>query len=143
MSRARKFADFVRFLNIDYINDEVSITGIASTDYVDTATADDLHSITADSASTTIDMSLSDNFKVNLQSNTTFTFSNLSAGQSGVLYLVQDATGGRTFTLPAVAKTPKNGASIAQVTTGSTTSVLSYTVLDSSNVLINYIGDFA
>jgi len=56
---------------------------------------------------------------------------------------VQDATGGRTFALPTIAKTPKGGASIVQETGATTVSILSYTVLDTSNVLVNYIGDYA
>ena len=99
--------------------------------------------ISASGASTTVDFSLSVNFIVNLSASTTFTFSNPQAGQSGVIVLVQDATGGRTFTLPAIAKKPKGGAAISQVTTANSKSILSYTVLDSSNVLVNYIGEFA
>lgn len=99
--------------------------------------------VSASTASTTINFALSVNFIVNLSSSTTFTFSNLQAGQSGVIVLVQDATGGRTFTLPASAKTPKGGAAISQVTTANSKSVLSYTVLDGSNVLVNYIAEFA
>ena len=94
-------------------------------------------------ATTTLNFSTADNFKVTLGLNTTLAFSNLVAGQQGVIYLVQDATGGRTFTLPAIAKTPKGGASIVQETGASTVSILSYTVLDTSNVLVNYIGDYA
>ena len=99
--------------------------------------------VSASTTNTTLDFSASNDFKVTLSSDTDFTFSNAAAGQQGVIYLIQDATGGRVFTLPANAKTPLNGASIAQVTTAGTVSILSYTVLDSNNVLINYVGDFA
>lgn len=94
-------------------------------------------------ATTTLNLSEADNFKVTLGLNTAFAFSNLVAGQQGVIYLLQDATGGRTFTLPTEAKTPKGGASIVQETGANTVSILSYTVLDASNVLVNYIGDYA
>lgn len=99
--------------------------------------------ISASTASTTIDFSLANDFKVTLSSSTTFTFSNASVGQQGVIYLLQDATGGRTFTLPANAKTPLNGAAIVQDTGASNVSILSYVVLDANNILVNYVGDFA
>jgi len=94
-------------------------------------------------AATTLDFSGSDNFVVTMGASTTFTFSNVTAGQTGVIYIKEDATGGYSFTLPAIAKTPVGGASIVQTTTANSISVLSYTVLDTSNVLVNYIGDFA
>ena len=99
--------------------------------------------ITASSSSTTLNFSQSNHFKVTMSANTTFTFSNLVEGQQGIIYLVQDASSNRSFTLPSVAKTPKGGAAIAQVKTANTVSILSYTVLDTSNVLINYIGNFS
>ena len=99
--------------------------------------------ISASTAATTLDFANNDNFVVTLSSNTTFTFSNVVAGQTGNIFLKQDATGGRTFTLPAIAKTPVNGASIVQSTNANEISILSYAVLDTSNVLVNYIGDFA
>ena len=75
--------------------------------------------------------------------NTTISFSNVSAGRFGNLIFVQDSGGGNSFTLPSICKTPVNGASIVQNTGANEVSVLSYYVLDSSNVLVNYIGDFA
>ena len=100
-------------------------------------------SITASGASTTIDFSQANDFIVTMNASTSLIFSNVVAGQTGVIYLKQDIVGGRTFTLPAVAKTPNGGATIAQENDASSISVLAYTVLDSSNVLINYIGDYA
>lgn len=103
----------------------------------------DITNISATGASTTVNFASSNHHKVTLSSSTTFTFSNVATGQQGVIFLVQDATGGRSITLPSIAKTPQGGASIAQVTTASTVSILSYMVMDTSNVLVNYIGDFA
>ena len=91
----------------------------------------------------TINLSSSNNFIINMSAATTFSFSNITAGRSGNIVIKQDATGGRTFTLPSQAKTPLNGASISQSTGANEISVLSYYVLDASNVLVNYIGDFA
>jgi hypothetical protein len=78
-----------------------------------------------------------------MSSNSTLSFSNIVAGQNGFIYVIEDSTGGYTFTLPAEAKTPKGGASIVQETGADSVSVLSYIALDSSNVLVNYVGDFA
>jgi len=87
----------------------------------------------------------STNFKVDLSENVALSFAALDGkeGVSGMITLVQDATGGRTFTLPSVCKTPVGGATITQVTTANSVSMISYYVLDSSNVLVNYIGDFS
>lgn len=103
----------------------------------------DQHTLTASGASVTVDFNQANDFIITMNSNTSLVFSNVNAGQTGIIYLKQDSTGGRTFTLPAIAKTPNGGATIAQETGADTISVLSYTVLDSSNVLINYIGDYA
>lgn len=102
----------------------------------------DQQTVTANTSSTTIDFSTANDFIINMSTNTTFSFSNLAAGQTGVFYLKQDAAGGRTFSLPSQAKTPQGGAAIVQQTGGSSVSVLSYTVLDTSTVLVNYVGDY-
>lgn len=99
--------------------------------------------VTANTSSTVVDFSTANDFIINMSANTAFSFSNLAAGQTGVFYLKQDATGGRTFSLPSQAKTPQGGATIVQQTGGSSISVLSYTVLDTSTVLVNYVGDYA
>ena len=91
----------------------------------------------------TINLSNANNFKINMTANTTFAFSNKDAGRGGNLIIVQDATGGRTFTLPSECKTPVGGAAIVQSTGASEVAIVSYYVLDSSNILVNYIGDFA
>mgnify|MGYP003328002527 FL=1 len=80
-----------------------------------------------------------------MTADTTFTFSNpaSSIGCSGNIIISQDATGGRDFTLPSIAKTPINGATIVQNTGANEISVMSYYVVSSTVVLVNYIGDFA
>lgn len=102
----------------------------------------DVSTVTS-TTTTTLNFSASSIHKVNMATNITFVFSNASAGQNGVIYLQQDSSGGRTFTLPAAAKTPLGGAAISQVTTANSLSILSYSVMDSSNILVNYIGNFA
>ncbi len=91
----------------------------------------------------TIDLSAANNFQVNMTADTTFAFSNKDAGRFGNIIFVQDGSGGHDFTLPSDCKTPVNGASIVQSTGANEVSVLSYYVLNSSTILVNYIGDFA
>jgi hypothetical protein len=102
-------------------------------------------SVGASSAATTLDMNSEEVIDVTITSNTTLSFSNLSTnvGKSGVIVIRQDASGGRTFVLPSEAKTPLGGASINQVTTANTVSALTYIIISSTEVLVNYIGDFA
>lgn len=104
-----------------------------------------VNAITASTAGTSIDFAQSNFHVVNLNANTTFTFSNLGLAvtSSGTIIIKQNSTGGKSFTLPSVAKTPVGGASIVQVTGANTTSILSYLVVSSTEVLVNYIGDFA
>lgn len=101
--------------------------------------------ITVTTGTTVLDFSVAKNFHLTLQSSTTFSLSNVAAnvGSSGTIIIKQDAVGGRTFTKSAEMKTPLNGAGIAQVTAPNTVSLLSYYIVDSTTVIINYIGDFA
>lgn len=103
----------------------------------------DVDTVAGGGSTVTIDLAASNNFKVNMTANTTFAFSNKDAGRFGNIVFVQDGTGGRSFTLPSECKTPVNGATIVQSTGANEISVLGYFVLDSSNILVNYIGDFA
>tara|TARA_R100001591_G_scaffold69625_2_gene78348 strand:- start:406 stop:1266 length:861 start_codon:yes stop_codon:yes gene_type:complete len=98
---------------------------------------------TAGGSTLTLDLAAANNFKISITADTTIAFNNVDAGRFGNLIFVQDGTGGHSFTLPGICKTPVNGASIVQATNANEVSVLSYYVLDSSNILVNYIGDFA
>lgn len=100
-------------------------------------------SVLTSATTTTLDMSSANDFVINMTQNTTLAFQNPQAGTSGVIYIKQDATGGRTFTLPATARTPLGGAAIVQATGANSVSIISYTVLDASNILVNYIGNYA
>lgn len=101
--------------------------------------------ILASTTSTLLDLGIYDDFVITLAFNTTFSLANIDKklGASGTIVIKQDATGGRLFTNASEMKTPLNGASISQVTAANSLSVLSYYVVDSSTVLINYIGNFA
>ena len=98
---------------------------------------------TASGGTLTIDLAAANNHKITMTAATTLAFTNKDAGRFGNLIFVQNATGGYSFTLPSECKTPVNGASIVQATGANEVSILSYYVLDSSNILVNYIGDFA
>lgn len=67
----------------------------AKTDTAQTFTASQRGAVTTIS-STAIDFGLTNNFTKTLSANTSFTASNMTAGQSGVIVLIQDGTGSRT-----------------------------------------------
>lgn len=116
------------------VTGNITVTGTVKHDQ-DTASAS--------GGTLTLDLSASNNFYVTISAATTFAFSNKDAGRFGNIIIKQDGTGGYSFTLPAECKTPVNGASIVQSTGANDVSVLAYYVLDGSNILVNYIGDFA
>ena len=101
--------------------------------------------ITVTGATTNLNFSEADHFHLTMQSSTTITVSEVDKkiGCSGNIIIKQDNVGGRTFTKPSEMKTPIGGATIDQVTTANSISVLSYYVVDANTILINYIGDFA
>lgn len=101
--------------------------------------------ITVTGATTNLNFSEADHFHLTMQSSTTITVSEVDKkiGCSGNIVIRQDNVGGRTFTKPSEMKTPIGGATIDQVTTANSISVLSYYVVDANTILINYIGDFA
>lgn len=103
----------------------------------------DQDSLTASGGTLTINLSNANNFYITMTASTTFSFTSKDAGRAGNIIIKQNATGGYSFTLPSECKTPVNGASIVQSTGANEISILSYYVLDGSNILVNYIGDFA
>lgn len=70
-----------------------------------------------DGATITIDFSLGENFSIVLGGNRTLAFSNLNDGDSGILFIIQDATGGRALTLPVNSKVLNNGGGVLGLTT--------------------------
>ena len=123
----------------DVANDFVEKAGATMTG----ALRHDQDTASASGGTLTLDLSAANNFYVTISAATTFAFSNKDAGRFGNIIIKQNATGGYSFTLPSECKTPVNGASIVQSTGANEVSILSYYVLDSSNILVNYIGDFA
>jgi hypothetical protein len=93
---------------------------------------------------TALNFSDATNFKISLGTNITISSSEEvnNVGQSGVIVLVQDGTGGRTVALPSEWKTPR-GDSITYDTGANNVNMISYYVLSSTEVAINYMGDFS
>ena len=91
-----------------------------------------------------IDLTTKSNFNYTLTGNVTLTPTNIAGreGQSGIIGLIQDGTGGHTITLNALFKTPR-GDSIAFDTTADGISLMSYYVVNSTNVAVNYLGPFS
>jgi hypothetical protein len=120
---------------------------IATRDAVLTSTINKTHvqSSQSSSTTTTINLDSSNNHLITLGTNTTLALSNTAnnVGVSGNIILQQDSTGGRTVALPSVMKTPLGGASISFETGANTVSALSYYVVSSTVILVNYIGNFA
>lgn len=96
------------------------------------------------STTTNLNLSESNNFYMTLDKNVTFTLSNVSdnIGASGYVIMQQNATGGWYFTLPSEMKTP-NGRTISQVTGSNTLSLITYYVITTNTIVINYIGNFS
>jgi len=97
------------------------------------------------SISTVIDFTHSNNFEMTLtDTNTVISSSNESSciGQSGIVVFLQDGDGGNTPTLPATWLTPR-GDSISFDTSGNMLNIISYYIYSSTQVLVNYMGDFS
>lgn len=90
-----------------------------------------------DAATIAVDLSTGFNFSVTLGGNRTLGApSNVKAGQSGTILVYQDGTGGRTLAFNAVYKFA-GGTAFSIDTVASRLSVLSYQVIDSSNIIIS------
>jgi hypothetical protein len=90
-----------------------------------------------DAATIAVDMSAGINFTVTLGGNRTLGApSNTKAGQAGTILVYQDGTGGRTLAFNAVYKFA-SGSAFSIDTTASRLSVLSYLVIDSSNIVLS------
>lgn len=139
----------IKINNLTVVNNDRVLENILDLDATTRATIgtsiNKVTNISATTSTTNLDLSVSRHFHITLQTDTALTVSNIvsNIGASGTIVLIQDATGGRVFTKSAEMKTPINGASIDQVTSSNSVSIISYYVLNSTNILINYIGGFA
>ena len=109
---------------------------MAGTDIVQSYSVAQRGAVTAltDGATITPDFSLANNFSVTLGGNRTLANpTNLVAGQSGVIFVNQDATGGRTLAYGSYWKFT-GGTAPTLTTTASAVDVLAYVVQSSSRI---------
>ena len=94
-----------------------------------------------DSATVATDLSLANNFEVTLGGNRTLGApTNVVAGQSGVIRVVQDATGSRTLAYNSVFKFP-GGTAPTLTTTANAVDLLAYHVESTTRIAVRFIGD--
>jgi hypothetical protein len=117
----------------------------------DTAKTDVAQSFTAaqrgsyvtltDAATVAIDLSLGNHFQVTLGGNRTIGApTNVVAGQSGVIRLVQDGTGSRTASWNSVFKFP-GGTAPTLTTAANSVDLVAYHVESSTRIAARFIGD--
>jgi len=123
-----------------------TISGLTSVAYLNAAqsfTAGQRGSITAltDGATITADLATANNFSVTLGGNRTLANpSNQTAGQSGIIVITQDGTGGRTLAYGSNWKFPSGNAPTL-TTTASAVDVLSYYVESASRITARLVND--
>jgi len=104
-----------------------------------------VNSVSATTASTTIDLNNGNIVALALSSSTTLSFGNpySSGTHHGItIYAKQDATGGRIITWPG-AVTWDNGVAPTQVTTANKTGTYSFTTRDGGATWLGYVGGLA
>ena len=95
------------------------------------------------SGTITLDFSTATNFSLTLNANASNTLanpSNLSAGQSGVIVVTQDATGSRTLTFGSYWKFA-SGAAPTLTTSANAVDALAYYVESATRITTRFIGD--
>lgn len=115
----------------------------AKTDVAQTFTAAQRGSYVTltDAATVAIDLSLGNNFQVTLGGNRTIGApSNVVAGQSGVIRLVQDATGSRTASWNSAFKFP-GGTAPTLTTAANSVDLVAYHVESATRIAARFIGD--
>ena len=115
----------------------------AKTDVVQSFTAAQRGTIVAltDGATITPDFAAGNNFSVTLGGNRTLANpTNLTAGQSGVIVVTQDGTGGRTLAFGSNWKFP-GGTAPTLTTATSSVDVIAYYVESSSRITARLVGD--
>ena len=94
-----------------------------------------------DNTTIQIDMSLGNNFNVTLGGARTLgTPTNLNPGQSGVIYVSQDATGSRTLAYSSVWRFP-SGTAPTLSTAANTVDAIAYSVRTTSNIMAQLISN--
>ena len=94
-----------------------------------------------DAATVAVDLSLGNNFQVTLAGNRTLGApTNVVAGQSGVIRVIQGATGSRTLAYNSVYKFP-GGTAPTLTTTANAVDLLAYHVESATRIAVRFIGD--
>jgi hypothetical protein len=94
-----------------------------------------------DAATIATDLSLGNQFQVTLGGNRTLGApTNVVAGQSGVIRVVQDGTGSRTLAYNSVFKFP-GGTAPTLTTTANAVDLLAYHVESTTRIAVRFIGD--
>jgi hypothetical protein len=123
-------------------NVNIATTGVAAKLYVLGNAAQNISALT-DGGTITPDFSVANNFSVTLGGNRTLANpTNLTAGQSGVIFITQDGTGSRTLAYGTYWDFP-NQTAPTLTTTANAVDVLVYSVRSSTSIaatLINNIG---
>ena len=122
----------------------VKSTGIEATTYISGSALVGKQTAASMTGTNNVDLSTSANHNITITGNITLTPTNFSGrrGQSGIITLIQDSSGGHSITLNSLFKTPR-GDSIAFDTSADGISLMSYYVIDASNVAVNYLGPFS
>ena len=122
----------------------VKSTGIEATTYISGSALVSKQTAASMTGANNVDLSTSANHNITITGNITLTPTNFSGrrGQSGIITLIQDSSGGHSITLNSLFKTPR-GDSIAFDTTADGISLMSYYVINATNVAVNYLGPFS
>ena len=117
-------------------NVNINTTGVSAKLYVQGNSASNVYALT-DGATITPDFSTGNNFSVTLGGNRTLANpTNMTVGQSGVIYITQDATGGRTLSYGTYYKFP-SGTAPTLTTTANAVDALFFFVRTSTSITIN------
>ena len=116
-------------------NLNINTSGVTAKLYVNGNSASNIYALT-DGATITPDFSTGNNFSVTLAGNRTLANpTNMTVGQSGIIYVSQDATGSRTLAYGTYWKFP-SGTAPTLTTTASATDALVYTVRTSTSITV-------
>lgn len=117
-------------------NVNIATSGVSAKLYVQGNSASNTYALT-DGTTITPDFSQGNNFSVTLGGNRTLANpTNMTVGQSGVIYVTQDGTGSRTLSYGAYWKFP-GGTAPTLTTTASAVDALFYVVRTSTSITVN------
>jgi hypothetical protein len=120
------------------------LSNVTATTYISGSALVGKQTIASQTGANNVDLSTTANHNITITGDITLTPTNFSGrrGQSGIITLIQDGTGSHSITLNSLFKTPR-GDSISFDTSANGISLMSYYVIDASNVAVNYLGPFS